>query len=505
MLPSFVDSICWFTGGWLIYLLLSTVFRAAYNLWLHPARKFPGPRSWAAFHIFKDLTCAQGNIDSRLCELHAQYGPVVRISPDELSFVDERAWRDIYAHPNYLAKWPRFAFVHNKPDTPADIINSTHADHARIRRQLSHAFSDKALREQEGLITGYIDLLIAKLSDIAVSGASVNMVKWYNLTTFDVVSDLAFGQSFSSLSEGEYHPWVASVFKNIRAFNVVRSFATYPGAKAIIGLLASSDLRRAREIHKEYSVNTVKRRLAKGVMEERRDFIAYTLKHKDEAGTGQGMTEGEIIRTASTLIMAGSETTATVLSGLTYFLTSNPDALRKATDEVRNAFQSESEINFTNASTRLPYLLACFDETLRMYPPVPFLSPRLTPPGVTYIAGHEVPGGMGVGVARFATTQDPSMFFESDRFHPERWFESAKDPSSPFYHDARGCFQSFLVGPGACLGRNLAYHEMRTIMARILWRFDLELCSESKGWVKGQKSYVIWDKPQLMCRLSLRK
>ena len=241
--------------------------------------------------------------------------------------MDERAWKDIYAHPNYLAKWPRFAFVHDKPDTPADIINSTHADHARIRRQLSHAFSEKALREQEDLITGYITLLIDKLSDSAASGTKVNMVKWYNFTTFDIVSDLAFGESFYSLKNGQYHPWVSSVFNNIRTFNIIRSFATYPGARLIIGLLASSELRASRKIHKDYSRKTVLKRLSRGTMEERRDFMSYTLKHKDEHD--KGMIEGEIIRTASTLIMAGSETTATLLSGVTYFLCTNSDALRK--------------------------------------------------------------------------------------------------------------------------------------------------------------------------------
>ena len=241
--------------------------------------------------------------------------------------MDERAWKDIYAHPNYLAKWPRFAFVHDKPDTPADIINSTHADHARIRRQLSHAFSEKALREQEDLITGYITLLIDKLSDSAASGTKVDMVKWYNFTTFDIVSDLAFGESFYSLKNGQYHPWVSSVFNNIRTFNVIRSFATYPGARLIIGLLASSELRASRKIHKDYSRKTVLKRLSRGTMEERRDFMSYTLNHKDE--DDKGMTEGEIIRTASTLIMAGSETTATLLSGVTYFLCTNSDALRK--------------------------------------------------------------------------------------------------------------------------------------------------------------------------------
>lgn len=74
------------------------------------------------------MTCVKGDIENKLCELHAKYGLVVRTSQDELAFMNERAWKDNYAYPNYLAKWPRFAFVHDKPDTPADSINSTYAD-----------------------------------------------------------------------------------------------------------------------------------------------------------------------------------------------------------------------------------------------------------------------------------------------------------------------------------------------------------------------------------------
>lgn len=113
---------------------------------------------------------------------------------------------------------------------------------------------------------------------------------------------------------------------------------------------------------------------------------------------------------------------------------------------------------------------------------------------------------MGVGVSRLAASRSPDHFFESDRFHPERWLEPAsKDPKSDFFNDARSSFQSFLVGPGACLGRNLAYTEMRTILARLLWKFDIELCPESSQWTKGQKTYLVWDKPPLMCTLKARK
>ena len=69
------------------------------------------------------------------------------------------------------------------------------------------------------------------------------------------------------------------------------------------------------------------------------------------------------------LIIAGSETTATLLSGVTYLLLTNPQALATLTKEVRSAFQSEDDINI-NSVSRLTYMLACLNEALRMYPPV---------------------------------------------------------------------------------------------------------------------------------------
>lgn len=93
---------------------------------------------------------------------------------------------------------------------------------------------------------------------------------------------------------------------------------------------------------------------------------------------------------SSILIIGGSETTATLLSGVTFFLLTNPDALRKLTDEVRSAFKTEDEINI-NTVSNLPYMLACLDEALRMYPPVPIGLPRIVPKGGTKICGYYVP------------------------------------------------------------------------------------------------------------------
>ena len=90
------------------------------------------------------------------------------------------------------------------------------------------------------------------------------------------------------------------------------------------------------------------------------------------------------------LIIGGSETTATLLSGVTYLLLSNPRALLKLTEEVRTAFKDESEINMASVN-KLTYMLACLDEALRVYPPVPTGLPRVIPPEGRTVLGRHIP------------------------------------------------------------------------------------------------------------------
>ena len=61
--------------------------------------------------------------------------------------------------------------------------------------------------------------------------------------------------------------------------------------------------------------------------------------------------------------------------------------------------------------------------------------------------------------------------------------------------------QPFSFGPRNCLGKNLAYHEMRLVLASVLWAYDIELCDESKEWVANQDCLVLWHKGPLMCNL----
>ena len=102
------------------------------------------------------------------------------------------------------------------------------------------------------------------------------------------------------------------------------------------------------------------------------------------------MSLAEIESNASLLLIGGSETTATLLSGVTYYLLTNPHTLSRLTAEVRSAFSSEAEITLTSVN-RLSYMLACLDEAMRMYPPVPHGLPRVIPKGGKTLLERYIP------------------------------------------------------------------------------------------------------------------
>ncbi|CAI7649359.1 unnamed protein product [Penicillium glandicola] len=319
-------------------------------------------------------------------QFHERYGEVVRFGPNEVSFITAQAWKDIYGHGH--RQLPK---VLHSTSNPSDITSADDADHSRLRRSLAHAFSAKGLQSQEPIITKYVDLLIEKLKILAASpNPEVDMVKWYNLTTFDILGDLAFGEPFGGLESSEYHYWVSTIFQAIRGMSLVQFKDAYPLPFRIRSLFISSKrLMNARQRQIEFSRATVQKRLQIQDHRECTDFIGSMLRHRGDPS--KEITDKELEANSNVLVIAGSETTATLLSGITYWLLRTPHTMEELTREIRSAMKTEDDITISSTA-HLPYMLACLKEALRIYPPAPSGQQRMTlGPEPTQISGYLVP------------------------------------------------------------------------------------------------------------------
>lgn len=164
----------------------------------------------------------------------------------------------------------------------------------------------------------------------------------------------------------------------------------------------------------------------------------------------KSMTFGEMATNAAMFIIAGSESTATLLTGTILFLLKNTQRMAKVTKEIRDAFEAEHQITVSSVA-KLPYVMAVLEEGLRMTTPAPFgLARKTTKP--TMIAGIEVPTATSVSVGQYAAWHSTHNFSSPDEFIPERWLAENSD-NGIFADDNRSGFFPFSVGPRNCIGK----------------------------------------------------
>lgn len=221
---------------------------------------------------------------------------------------------------------------------------------------------------------------------------------------------------------------------------------------------------------------------------------SHMTRHTEE----RGFTPEELRLTGGILIMAGSETSATCLSGAIYFLLNNPDWMSQLLAELRGTFERESEMSFQSLAP-LKCLNSILQESLRMYPPLPVDLPRMTPKEGTTICGTYIPPNTRVGIPMYPAFRSELNFKHPDTFAPSRWLGDEE-----YAKDRRSVFQPFSMGSRNCIGQNFAWAEMRSILARLIWNFEMELCPESEQWDQGQKVHFVWVKPPLMVNLKAR-
>jgi len=301
-------------------------------------------------------------------------------------------------------------------------------------------FSDASMRQQEGTVIKFINLLLQRIHEESDGGHKpVNVEEWYNWTTFDITGSLIFGEAFGCLEGSEYHPWIEFLFGSVK-WGVTISTMCYLGLRWLVQILfryfgGGPDFARVRE----YTRSMLQKRLA--MPEGREDLFEGLVRRRKE----WNLTFEKLGGNAFILILAGSETTATTLSGATYFLLTHPEVLDRLQKEVRSAFKDSSEINIASAN-QLTYMLAVLNESLRMYPPTTSNLIRVVPEGGAQIAGHFVPGGTCVEVQHWCANHSADNFVNPWEFNPDRFL-------NPKEGDVLEALQAFSTGPRNCIGR----------------------------------------------------
>jgi hypothetical protein len=164
-----------------------TFIKSIWQAFTGPLSHYPGPRLRAISILPKAWNEFTGNDTTVVLLLHAKYGPIVRIAPRELSYSDgSTAFKEIYGFrksgPN-LYKDPAFyATPLNGVDNMITVLDD--ASHGRQRKAFTHAFAEKSMRDLEPRLKFWAEKMVAKLDEHANGRDAIDMVKYFNCTTF---------------------------------------------------------------------------------------------------------------------------------------------------------------------------------------------------------------------------------------------------------------------------------------------------------------------------------
>lgn len=342
-----------------------------------------------------------GSYHHQLHKLHLQYGPVVRVALDELSYIDPRAWNDIYGtrHGHAIIPKNNVWAKQEESKAPVSIVSVDEATHLRNRRALMGAFTEHAVIEHAPLLESLVGTMIQKFRDKVDAGngrAVVNIVDWLNFLTFDISGALSFGESFHSVHNGKAHPWVEISCSFGKGIALVASINFFSPLNRLLKYAMPAKVMEKMVYHKELTKEKFLQRLAMHDRTSSQDYVGSILQYNREKG--EKIPQEEIQENMTLLIFAGSETTSSAMASVLNQLVRNPAALRRTRNELSCAFKNEDEITVSSVS-KLEYLTAVIQEGIRLGPPAAIGLPRVVPKTGEIICDQWVPEGVRLGCA----------------------------------------------------------------------------------------------------------
>ncbi|KAF4778716.1 cytochrome P450 3A19 [Colletotrichum scovillei] len=481
-----------------LFSIASPILLALYNYYFHPIAHVKGPFIASISPIWLIRSVSGHRLNNDIEKVHAEYGPVVRIGPNELSFATEDALKTIHnpgPDGGHFTKQGTIESLLAKLiwAAPNLLTTTDRTAHKRLRTALQPAFTAKALMEQEDIVQHHVNRAVDSLGSRLREDKIVSISDYVGKMIWSIVGDLSFGEPLLHDQMSTYEKMKYTYGKGAPLLELFQFLTETP----ILGGLAKLPVMIVPHIFR-VPKNFLLMNQLRGCIERqggRRDFLTAILSAKESAG----LTQPEMLSNSALFAMVGYDTSATTLSAVFYHVLRDPDHYQRVQGEVREAYSSISDIT-AQSVLRLPYLNACIQETLRLTPPINGRGSHRISPGAM-IDGLYVPKGVNVSADIWTIQRKPEYWALADKFRPDRWLDNG--PGTVFEHDEVGglTYRPFLVGPRVCIGREMALQSIRLTVAKVAFSFDLEMANKDTFvWERDAGNDYVWHDYHVLVR-----
>ncbi|KAH7118581.1 benzoate 4-monooxygenase cytochrome P450 [Dactylonectria estremocensis] len=345
--------------------------------------------------------------------------------------------------------------------------------HAALRSKLAPGYSGKDVDGLHESIDEGVARFVRLIEDKYLSSASdyrpVDFARKTQYMTLDIISKIAFGAPFGFMDRDEdFYDYINTVEASVPMMqmfalipwliNLLQSplcKAMMPSERDAVGLGPIMAIAK-RAVGERYALDA----------KDRRDMLGSFVRH--------GLEQKEAEAESLVQIIAGSDTTATVLRTVMVHITTNSNIYRRLQAEIDSGITKGLVSSpITDAEAReLPLLQACIKEGFRMWPPISGIMPRVSDSDAV-VCGVRIPAGTNVAWSARAVMRHKGVFgIDADIFHPDRWLRADEGQRQAMENTIDLCFGQ---GRWGCLGRPIATVELNKMVVELLRRFDFSV------------------------------
>lgn len=397
------------------------------------------------------------------------------------------------------------------------LFSATDEDfHAKYRRCVNNAFAMSSLVNYEPLVTSTLTYWLDRTEELfASTGQSCNFSQWLQFFAFDVIGEMTWSKRLGFVEGntdvdniigflGQFFDYVAPVGQMpiLDSFlwkNPIVLFAQRIGLDKRVHPVTLFAMKRSNE--RASQVEKIKRFGLSDDEKANPRGIDLLSKFAQASHDHAFMDDTRILSTCTSMIFAGSETTAISLSAIFYFLAHHPRVYTALIHELDTAVQTgaiasrpDKTVSWPEAQ-KLPYLDAVIHESFRLHPAPGLLLERVVPPQGIHILNDFIPAGTIIGCNPWVVHRRASTFgLDVDAFRPERWLPANADPDK--LRDMKAAMLQFGAGARTCIGKNISLLEIYKLVPSFLRRFEVQL--ETPGarwkthnaWFVGQRAFT---------------
>ncbi|KAI5919296.1 cytochrome P450 [Camillea tinctor] len=450
-----------------------------YRLFFHRISSFPGPKIAAVtklWHIWH-IRYSTNYLFQR--DIYEKYGNIVRTGPNEITIFHPAAFELLDGFGNDTDKDVWYDII--RPRSSA-IFTRDKQEHKEGRKVWASSLSTKAMNDYHPRISS---LAVALSHCIGTYGTKpIDMDEVMSWFSFDVMGEVLFGKDFNLLNSKHTHP---AIQHRDRALAVAGPLGDAIWI-ALMGFTLFPWYGRIRDWHRmvQFCEDHMKARLAQGEHEGKLDMASFFIDeyYRHASSKDPQSRDLHLAGTAVTAVVAGSDTTRAALIGTWWFLSKYPEHAAKIQAEIEDV-----DVTDANALATLPHLNGVTHEALRLIPPAMTGGSRITGPNGLMVDDVLIPPRTKVTAPKFVIHRMESSFAEPDEFIPERWY------SRPELIRDKRAYAPFSYGARYCLGKNMAYVELRLVTAILLKNYNV-------SFAPGYNPDTMWRdmKDQVTCQ-----